>query len=224
MEDIVNDRANAVDWSGKLLQDEPEIDFTTDYAQNNYFKYEQAEEVITPNLGIGNIDAPNTAFKMAKTIFTSPFQNTDTIQTGDYNVAVVPVYVDDTVEIYDFENEPGLRLLTLKNRNFAHNQIAEPGITFDSILRTDYKMAYFVDGVKAKDTGWQYFLNQFYVWLDRAIQKPKAIEKMFLLTEQDISDYDPFKQVFDVKGYYIVNKIHNYIAGKITKVEPFKVS
>jgi len=49
------------------------------------------------------------------------------------------------------------------------------------------------------------------------------IEKEFLLNEIDIQQYDSHKIIWDGEGYYLINKIKNFVPGKITKVELFKV-
>ncbi len=113
--------------------------------------------------------------------------------------------------------DPGLRLLTLKDRTI------ETEITFDTVARTDYKIGYFVDPLLTKDTGFQYFLDQFYPSLESALQRNKIVTKEYLLTENDIFSYDPHKMVYDGEGYYLINKIVNFYPGRVTKVELFKV-
>jgi hypothetical protein len=49
-----------------------------------------------------------------------------------------------------------------------------------------------------------------------------AIEdEEILLTPQDVQDFDPFIPVYLEKygSYFYVNKIKNFVAGKLTKVE-----
>lgn len=125
-------------------------------------------------------------------------------------------YNQTTSEIIIVNEDPGLRLLTLKDRT------VEGQIVFDSIARTDYKLGYFVDPDLDKDTGFQYFVDQFYPSLTSALQRNKLITKEYLLTENDIFSYDPHKMMYDGQGYYLINKIVNFYPGKVTKVELFK--
>ncbi len=158
-----------------------------------------------------------------ETVHTVPipwdyFNNSTTENTTGHLVAHLKVFNSQSVTAKDFDEEPGIRLLTLKART------NENAITFDQTPRTDYKMGYFVDGSLAKDTGWQYFLDQFYPSLQSSLQKNKMITKQFFLSEIDVAQYDPHKLVFDGHAYYIVNEIKSFIAGKSTTVELFKVS
>jgi hypothetical protein len=218
--EIILDRANAVNWSAKLVNpDEYSITFDADFAQANYFRYEKSETVSDPDLGRGSIDIANTTLEAQTDIYTSIFGNSLTEQVvPGYNVGTVPVYDLTSTDIDTFAEEPGLRLMTLKDRT------TEGAITFDAISRTDYRLAYFVDPAQTKDTGFQYFIDQHYSSLERSLQKNKVIEKYFLLTDQDISNFDPHKMIYDGNGYYIVNKIANFVSGRVTKVELFKTS
>lgn len=111
----------------------------------------------------------------------------------------------------------GLRLLTLKDRT------VEGILIFDVASRSDYKLGYFIDDALPKDTGFEYFLGQFYPSLEAALQKTKTPTKDYLLNEQDVFGSDPQKMMYDGDGYYLVNKIINFKSERITKVEIFKL-
>lgn len=223
IEEIISDRENAIDWSSKLVRLE-KIYFhgengNSDFSQNNYFTYEDSEDVKDPELGKGNMAISNEILDSDNEIFESFFQKTNLTVIGDYRVATIPVFDASSASIEDFvSDQPGVRLLTLKDRTI------ENSITFDSVARTDYKLAYFVDQQQDKDTGFQYFIDQFYPSLSTALQKSKFITKYYNLSIVDINMYDPHKLIFDGDGYYIVNKISNFVQGRLTKVELFKVS
>jgi hypothetical protein len=219
LEAICTDRANALDWSDKLVQTDANIAFDSKYAQSNLFRYSDTELVDQPELGQGDMAINNTALDVQRNIYTSIFGNTlaETFNTVSSS-AKIPVYTIASTDIDEFINEPKLRLLTLKDRT------VESPITFDATPRTDYKIAYFVDSTQTKDTGWEYFLGQYYPSLESSLQKSKTISKLYRLTELDIANYDPHKMIYDGYGYYIVNKILNFIPGRLTKVEVFKIN
>jgi len=217
LEEIITDRAGATDWSTKIVRGIPDIDFELAfYAQSNHFDYEDSDDVSIPGLGRGSIVIDNDTVDLEKTIFKSIFGNSRILIVGDYRVASIPVYDASSTGISTFANEPGLRLLTLKDRTI------ETAITFDATPRTDYKLAYFVDPVVTKDTGWDYFLTNYYPTLTASLQRSKTLVKYFNLTEIDIANFDPQKMVYDGNGYYLAS-IKNYIPGKITRVELFKI-
>lgn len=216
IEAIISDRPNAVDWSAKKVLSKPIIDFKSDLAQINNFDY--SDQVNDDTLGRGVLSVDDTTLPLEKTAFSSIFENVITESTYGYIVATIAVYDSTSDAGGDMVDDPGIRLLTLKSRT------TETAITFDQTARTDYKLAYFVDATQAKDTGFTYFLNQFYPQYSAALQKYKVITKLFYLNDLDVKGYDPHKLIYDGDGYYIVNKISNFVPGKITKVELFKVS
>jgi hypothetical protein len=220
IEEIITDRANAIDWSGKIVDTNKQaISFDLSYAQNNYFEYKTPSSLNEPILGRGIIEVDNTTSNVNQTIYSSFFENclTDDDNTGAYKVARIEVYDTTSTGIAPVAESPGIKLLTLKSRT------TEGAITFNAISRTDYKLGYFVDSQQTKDTGFQYFIDQFYTSLQSSLQRNKVLTKYFNLTEMDIAAYDPHKIIYDGEGYYLINKISNFVPGKITSVELFKI-
>lgn len=223
LEEIISDRAGAQDWSSKLVKADADIDFQTSVAQINYLTYN--DQVNNEELGRGSIDVDNTILPIEKNIYASPFENCigyNNIYFTEVNIADIRVYDSESTSIADFKNSPGLKLCTL---------LASDGgsytFKFDSAgsVRSDYYMAYFVDelGNQTKDTGFEYFVGQFYSKYEAALQRNKIVVKYYYLTELDIQQYDAHKMIYDGEGYYLINKISNYIPNQITKCELFKV-
>lgn len=207
--EIITDKVNVIDWSDKLAGTDV-IDILPDYAQENYFNYSNSP------VGSGFISISNTVLKTESDLFTSVFEPVETrLVNSAYICAYIPVYDSSSTATHEMDEVP-LTILTLKNRSI------EPSITFNSTARTDYKIAYFIDSGQAKDSGFQYFIDQFYPEFQEALQTNKVITKLLILNELDIASYDPHKLIYDGYGYYILNEIKNFI-GKITKVELFKV-
>ena len=219
LEEILADRLNVMDWSEKLVKSFHPIDFSLDLAQTNYLQY--SNETPDDTYGRGELTIDNELLPFDKVIYTSPFATSDAYVTSFWDTIEHDIYDAESVDNTDFKNTPGLKLLTLKNR------VGESSIEFDpgsGNFRTDYKIAYFIDSSKAKDTGFQYFVDQFYGKYELALQRNKVITKQYYLTEIDIQNYDPHKLIFDGEGYYLINRIINFIPGKLTEVELFKVS
>lgn len=216
LNEIIANRSGAVDWSGKLVNRASSIHFP-DYAQENYFKYQSSSDALEEDLGLGTLEVINENLPLSKDYFTSEFQNSNT-PTGAYTVASVLVYNADSTAIDEFAEEPGIRLLTLKART------SETAITFNVSARTDYKLAYFLDSTLTKDTGFQYFIDNYYNMIESAFEKGRIITKWFNLNEVDISAYDPHKMIYDGEGYYLINEIKNFVQGQLTKVELFKIA
>jgi len=218
LEAICQDRANAIDWTGKRVNTKKKkIVFRSPYAQENQFNH--TDKIENQEIGRGLINiSDNTILEKVKSIFTSPAGNTTTETTGSYTKsATIPAYDADSASILDIVTGAGFRVLTLKERT------TENAITFNITPRTDFKIGYFVDGSKAKDTGFQYFVDKYYPALRTALQRNKVVTFDYNLTELDIANYDPHKMIYDDGSYYLVNRIINYIPGKIVRVELFKL-
>jgi len=216
LQEIITDTINAVDWTSKRVNTHKDVtSFTSEYAQVNEFLH--SDLIDDPLVGRGTIDIISTALAPIKTIFTSALGNSITGPVGVYNVATIPVYDATSTALDTFASSPGLRVLTLKART------TETAITFNAIARTDYRLAYFLDTEKAKDTGFKYFLSQFYADLGRSLQRTKMKDHYYNLSEQDVADYDPHKLIYDNGSYYIVNKIFTFVSGKVSKVNVFRI-
>lgn len=90
LEEIINDKAGAVDWTRKR-KGQSNLDFDYDYAQENYFAYQDA---LKNNLGRGSISIDNNALNASLTLYNSPFENTDYKRNIFLNTAYLPVYDD----------------------------------------------------------------------------------------------------------------------------------
>ena len=216
IQDIMSDTSNAVDWSLKRASSDYSLTFETNYAESNTFDYTDSDLTNEPELGRGTITISYATEKL-KNIFTSIFETCVTKAfTGFKNLAHIPVYGTSSTGIDTFENPAGIKVLTLRART------TESSITFNASARTDYKLAYFVDSSNTIDTGFQYFINKYYSLLSSSIQNNKVITRSYLLTELDVANFDPHLMIYD-DGYFIVNKISNFVPNKLTKVELLKV-
>ncbi len=218
LQEIISDTGSAIDWSGKRVDTPQEgTSFQSTYAQRNKMGHNNlASEV---DLGAGFIEVANDTLIKEKTIFTSVFGNCLSPINSGGRKALVPVYDSTSTGIETFADEPGLRICTLRAKDSG-----EGAITFDAVARSDYKVAYFTDVTRAKDTGFQYFIDQFYSLFAIGLNKRAgAVTRYYRLSESDVYNYDPHRMVFDSGSYFIVDKIHSYIPGKITKVDLFKV-
>lgn len=216
LEDICTDTAKAVDWTNKRVNTNGDsINFKTNYGQNNNFLYN--DKANNNLLGSGALSIANSTLKSTVDFFTSIFGNSNRWNGTGYGVMSIPVYDATSTGIGDTKNDGYFAIGTLKNRT------NESDITFNSTPRNDYRLAYFVDLLQNKDTGFQYFINKYYATIGRALQTNKVCTYTYLLTEQDIANYDPHRMVFDNGSYYLINKISNFIPGRLTRVELFKI-
>ena len=214
-EEICTDTSSAVDWTNKRVNRKKSlIDFKTTYAQANDLSF--SDSIDFPDAGAGSLSINNSTLQSKKSLFKSALKNAK-MWTGSIKCLTFPVYDSGSTGISDIKNSTPFCLATLRNRT------NEAAITFDAIARTDYKIAYFLDNTRTKDSSFAYFLSKYYPSLTLALQKNKICKYQYNLNETDIANYDPHKMIFDNGSYYLINKISNFRSGKITTVELFKI-
>ena len=214
LDEIILDKTNALDWTNKRVSRKEAISFSPlDYAQNNYFDYSNADELISSVFGRGNIAVANTNAQIDKSIFTSLFNNTATVLVATVLAAKIPIYETSTSRSV-LDNEPGIRLLLVRDK-YSY----EPTINGE----TSYKVAYFEDASQVYTMNFQQFLDDAYQYFSLSLQSAKIVPRTYNLTEGDISSFSFLYPVFDKDSYFLVNTIKNYVSGKMTSVELFKI-
>jgi hypothetical protein len=215
LQDILNDRTNALDWTNKRSR-RVKTDFKATFAKVNYFNYKDSEE--NNKRGSGTIDVESALINEEAEIVKSDFSSAEDRFLTGINCAYLPVYTSSSVKYDDTINDLDLTLLSIRDRI-----ISERAVTFNVTSRLDYKIGFFNDGLTVPNTGYPYFIDRNYSILQDSLQNNR-IEKIFYnLTEKDIFEYDPFKMIFDNGEYYLVNKIENFIPGKLTSVELIRI-
>jgi hypothetical protein len=216
--EIITNIAGSQDWTAKRVKRiDDELAFTPlDYAQRNVFKYTVKDELIG-DLGSGSIDIENETIEAEKTIYTSPFANSMTRTYGGILMAQVPIFSDSTT-YYEFDNDPGLRLLLVRNK-YSH----EPSVEYNGSAQAAYLVAYFEDPAQDDTMSWDRALEDNYSMLTPALQQAKTVKHLYMLTRQDFRRIDFFYPIFDKDSLYIINDIPSFVPGRETEVELFKV-
>lgn len=221
IDEIISDKANAKDWTNKRdVSDIGEITFTPlDYAQNNYFRYSNADDV-DENEGEGILSIANDNAPIEKEIYRTQFSAGGMVQIGDIFMLSVPVYelgVDIGLSMFQFE--PGIRIFLIRDK-YAF----EPSVEFSfGIPESSYRVAYFNDPEQSDSMRWQHFIDQNYAQIGLSLQKAKLVTWRYLLNEVDAVDMNFRVPLFDSESYFIVNGIKNFVSGKTTQVELLKI-
>lgn len=220
LKQLLSNKGEARDWTNKRSTSIPDlISFNYEsYAQSNYFNYSEGDDV-PETLGRGILSVENENIEETADYFDSEFENCLTQNPGSgfqINMAYIPVYDNTSSVISDFVNAPGLKVLTLRAKTAT-----EVAVTFNATPRNDYRVAYFVDVSQDKDTGFQYFINQYYTEMQEAFTKTKLIERHYNLNVMDV--LGDLNIIFDTDAFYLVNKIDKFIPEKITKVELLRI-
>lgn len=223
LNEIIRDKANAKNWTSKRVRRPDRIRFTPlEYAQTNYFKYDNqgdtfdhngTEIEINGDLGTGSFDLSNDNIANEKTIYTSPFNNTLTELYGGIMMARIPINGSRLA----FENEPGLRKLLVRDKYSFEPNVVYLGPSFN-----DYLVAYFDSPDEDFTMRWDQFLNDHYSDLIASLNKAKVITRSYTLSTVDIITIDFFTPIFDTDGYYLVNEVKGFVPGNVTDVELLK--
>lgn len=216
-DDIIKDRTNSRNMTGKRDTSDKEnsqMEFVPPYAQVNKFKYSNIDSFVVATFGEGSIDIANKNLAKEKTLYDSPFNNTDTQLLGGILMANVPIYAAPPGTRLNFPSTPGLRKLLIRNK-YSY----EPGVKYGTAgLKTTYFVAYFDDPAQSNSMRWQTRIEKRYPQFRAILQKAKIITEEYILTDQDVVYFSPLYPWFDTDSYYIVNTIKDYAPGQKTKV------
>jgi hypothetical protein len=219
LSDMYKNRANAYDWTDKLdMSEDPEIVFTIgDYAQRNKMEYEE-DETVLKDYGNGYIDIGNTTLEKEKILFTLPFAATQMVKRLK-NLDVPRIKLRILGEI---ENNIEPRILILDRKNITGGNIKWFDWSDYISSSTSIPLCYFIVSGKTYNLGFNdNLITKWYPELTYLFDKSKKITALFNLNHTDIANIDMFIPVYlkQFSNYFIINKINNYIANKLTEVE-----
>jgi len=213
LNEILSDAANARDWTNKRIAEIDDMSFNPlDYAQNNYFR-DSSNNFVNTELGKGDLQITNELAEVEKDIYESVFTNTETSLVNTVLTAKIPVFSTSSAS-RPFENEPGNHLLLVRDKYSF-----EPTINGNAA----YKVAYYEDPNQPNSMNWEQSLSLYYSILEASLQKAKVIKRRYNLTVTDFLDIDFAFIIFDKDSYYMLNTVSNFVTGKPTQVELFKL-
>lgn len=214
IDEVINGISTSVDLTNKRVRSQG-IKFTPlSYAGVNKYTYTKPDDVDNELTGQGSFAL--SYLYNEKTIYNSFFSSSNTVLNGDILMGQIPIYETSTSRS-TFDNEPEIRLMLVRDK-YSY----EPNVTYDTAQST-YLVAYFEDPAQTNSCSFQDSLDENYVQLIRALQKSKTETIEYLLNEVDILKMNPHTLIFDRDSYYLINSISNFIPGKTTKCELFKV-
>lgn len=222
IDEIINSRSSALDWTNKREKGNDGIEFTPlTYAQANRFLYTNRDENMTEGFGGGSFDIQNTNIVTTKDIFRSIFSGCiESVEDG-LLVAYVPLFDGGTLDDSNIYNiNPNYRNLLVRSK-----LASEPAVTYpDTLSYSDYLAVYFEDPNQTYSMSWQQFINDNYTQFISFLQKAKIITRNYKITEMDIASLNFNRLIFDADSYYLVLSVSNYVKSKSsTSVKLFKV-
>lgn len=213
IEDLLNDRANAVDWTDKLIGVASE-EYESGYAQTNYFNYQYTADTVPYLDGVLNVSNVNT--DKERTVIESAFEIPDIsgfskfIETGSYLLRSFPIYESKDGAIENVETNPKLMRIRRDSTNQTFSFFGTTvSMTDDVVFLTDDNLS------------WQYFLDNYYVSFGNLLNKFKRVEVEVNLTDIDLYNVDFFRLVYlrQTGRYYYLEGIKTSNKTTATLVE-----
>ncbi len=213
---LINQKANALDWSDKLdLTDEPEVIYTLDnFAQSNIYKFaEDDKDPFLPKLfNQGSINVFNQNIKTQNVVFESKFASVPVsasfrgdlligkVFTGDkYSFDGVNFNFNEDSKTEDFK--PRIAVLAESQATIQLTTLNPNTINFEvSTLSMDFERA----------------INNNYNLIKSVLVNTKVIKALFLLDLEDITNLDFTRPVFvDYFGeYFYIESINQFKVNK----------
>ena len=201
-EELLNDKANAEDWSD-ILSELGGEDYAMDYAKLNKASYKYPSEASEfPYDGILEIDNENAA--ISKDLFSSPFE----IAIKDYLYKGWPIY---SVPIWEEKTEDSIIVKKAKEnpaKIFRINRVTTSANVrlFDEASATGITEIPYLSLINME---MQYFININYKAFKSMIERTKKREAIFNLSILDLYELDFFKLKFlkQTGKYYYLNKL-----------------
>lgn len=225
------------DWSAYLSERDDEVEFKFgNYAQNNYLKYKQSQDVITDN-GMGTMVIDDETLPEEKDIVQASVSTCDEVRI------LLNVFPVDTSRIaFNKWND--------QDSDYDSNETIDPRVVYIDFCREDtsplYQKAFWIRETSLPLTPGTFaapsheiltpkvaqslevsFSNliAFYANLSRLLTKTNLRRAKFNLPVYEVAGLKHNIPVYlsQYKAYFYVNKVNNYVAGQLCTIDLIKL-
>ena len=219
-----------VNWSQKFVKKISEKYEFSNYAQSNYLRYAYNNKEDTYYDGIinvANVNLPESK-DMLKSKIYAPDEKRGTIANKTANV--YRLWEKELVEETDDEGNTTVKTAykSLDNRYYFLKYNMAPISPAQYIYSTTYNQKQLINSAPF-ESFWKLpfsdIKQDYYSPLQTITDNARIITADLWLTDTDIANFD-FKKLYYVEqlsSYFIMNKINNYISGKVTRCEMVRV-
>lgn len=213
------------DWSDKFARKINESYIYGSYAKQNWFRYKYNGEGSAHNdhyIGVDNEILNETKDSIKSKIYSpEPYQSPIAGLTNIYKF-----WEKEAVENPE-PGEPTVTYKSLDNRFYLMR--CEPvnmtTLVISSVLAQSTQSPKFYTENFSKLSFFD-IINTYYNPLKSILEKALIVNTEMYLNDTDVANFD-FKKLYYIdalSGYFLVNKINNYIPGKLTKCELVRVN
>jgi len=226
---IVNNIPRAKDWTTRCLDQGKTITFQLGgYAQINYLKYKEDDNVLPLNLANGQINVADKTLPATGTLFESQFSptlNRPYIGGTIAQIKKVDTSTDPSATDFSISTQPRLLIDKKLKLSDTKQSVTFTDGTRKQVVNDTLSTPYF-DGTGATQSLlFEKLRLQYYPELEKILQQSKKVVRWFLLTPRDILKLDLLIPVYLQQdgAYYYINKIDSWRKGQPTKVELVKL-
>lgn len=211
---------DVVDWSKKYQYKDIEKYKIGNYAKRNFFKYRYNTENELHNDGYIEISDENLQDEV--TVFNSKIYTPErrTLLMAGQNVNTFKIWEKELKE------DSSIEYKDLSGRfYFLRFQMASVSTTIASETLNQQQAVTQVAVASYLNLSWNEIIINNYPTIKSILDKAKVIDGYFYLTPKDVANFN-FKSPIYIEqlgSYYYINKIMNFVKGKVTKCEMFEV-
>jgi hypothetical protein len=219
----------ARDWSSYLSEKEDEVEFKFgDYARKNYLRYKESDDVIK-DTGTGILEIDDDNLPMQKDIVTLPLSTCDEVTLlGDVNVSRI------AFNQYDAESDSYIEQKSIDSRlvyiNFIQDPYTSPPYEKTFAIRDTElpggAVSECITPRKASSIEIAFStLITNYSALQNILYQTNIRKCKFNLPVYEVAGFSHDVPIYvsQYKAYFYVNKILNYIPGKLCEIELIKL-
>lgn len=223
LDDLQDNSSRAVDWTNKIdLSKTPVIKYRIgSYGQVNHLKY-NADDDVAADYGNGSFNIIDYNLPQEKTIIQLKSAAVEHgLRVGDEHTPTIPFFT--SLGSYFDQKKSRILLLDKINKNVSWTNT----INSDTGNSTVLPLSYFNKSGKSDNLDFTSLLDSNYSVLQSMMNQAKFISAYFLLNAVDISNLDFTVPIYldvhnseiHINGYFYINKISNFKAENVTKVD-----
>ena len=237
LRDIVNNIPIAKDWTGKCINQSKQVSFKLgNYAQVNYMKYKEDDNVLPKDFANAQINISDTTLPATADLFQSQFAPSLNRPYITGRIAQIKM-IDNTSDSLDFSIGVSPRILVDQKTRLPSGKPvtftdSTTNIVVNDIISTpyfykpegDYNLC-FCDMPGTANSTLPGLKTKYYPELQKVLTQTKKVVRYFLLTPRDILELDLLIPVYlqQDNAYYYINKIDSWRKGQPCKVELVKL-
>jgi len=220
----------ARDWSAYLSERDDEVEFKFgDYARNNWFHYEDSDDVLKDQ-GLGNMPIEDETLTDNKDVIELPVSTCDevTILTNIFEVNVSRIGFnkwDESGSAYESNTDIDPRIVYVEKTK----EVASPAYEKTFGIRPTVAPGGATDINSPKkasslEVSFSYLIT-YYGSLSRMLTKTNLRRAKFNLPVYEVAGLKHYIPIYlsQYKAYFYVNKINNYVPGQLCTIDLIKL-